>query len=109
MAMELIRCDLAVGSEGSFGAHPGVFFAAADDEILLLYDKKNELEIVVREISTDTNFSAAPVETEKQLLDFAQRAKFPSHALIIKKAKTIAAKWLRASPAGINWWLCFMI
>jgi len=87
MAMELNNCDLAVASEGSFGPHPTIFFVHADDEILLFVDKKNDLEIISRELSTDTNFNGQEIKTEEQLKDFAERAKFPGHGLIIRKAK----------------------
>ncbi|CAN5510883.1 hypothetical protein BH10BAC4_BH10BAC4_23470 [soil metagenome] len=40
-AMELTGADLAIASEGSFGAHPNFFFVPADDEIILLMDQKN--------------------------------------------------------------------
>lgn len=87
MAMELYNCDLAVASEGSFGPHPAIYFVPADDEILLFIDKKNDLEIVVRELSTDTNFNAREIVTERQLIDFARQINFPSHALIVRTAK----------------------
>lgn len=56
-ACELTGCDLAIASEGSFGPHPSMFFAPADDEILVLLDLKNNLEIKARVISTNTNFA----------------------------------------------------
>ena len=56
LAIELTNCDLAVASEGSFGPHPTIYFVPADDEFLLFFDKKNDLEIIVRELSTETNF-----------------------------------------------------
>jgi hypothetical protein len=87
LAMEASNCDLGVASEGSFGAHPSVFFASADDEFLLFIDKKNNLEIIVRELSMETNFSGKEVETEKDLLKFANTVKFPSHGLILRKSK----------------------
>lgn len=87
MAMELSDCDLAIASEGSFGLHPALYFIHADEEILLLVDKKNDLEIIVRELSTETNYNGEEIKTEKELIDFAKRVKFPSHALIIRKAK----------------------
>lgn len=86
MAMELNNCDLAIASEGSFGAHPGIGFIHADDEILLLIDKKNNLEISVRELSIETNFNGQEVKTEEQLIKFAENAKFPTHGLIIRKS-----------------------
>ncbi|MEI8113094.1 MAG: DUF6671 family protein [Bacteroidia bacterium] len=87
MAMQQYDCDLAVASEGSFGAHPSIFFIPADDEILFFIDKKNQLEITGRELSTETNFGGEEIITEKQLLEFVEKAKFPSHGLIIRKTK----------------------
>jgi hypothetical protein len=87
LAMELTGADLAVASEGSFGAHPLLYFLPADDELLVFVDKKNELEIIVREISTKTNYNAKEVSTEEDLLAFAQSAQFPSHAIILKDKK----------------------
>ncbi|MFN0279436.1 MAG: DUF6671 family protein [Pyrinomonadaceae bacterium] len=87
MAMEKGNCDLAIASEGSFGAHPSIFFVHADDEMLLFIDKKNDLEIIARELSTDTNFNGNEIKTEKELEEFAKQVKFPTHGLIVRKAK----------------------
>ena len=87
MAMEQSNCDLAVASEGSFGQHPTLYFVPADDEFLLFIDKKNNVEIIVRELSTDTNFNGAQIKTEVELKEFASHAKFPSHGLILRKSK----------------------
>ena len=86
-AMELSNCDLGIASEGSFGSHPTIFFVPADDEFLIFIDKKNKLEIIERELSTDTNFNGDEIKSEKQLTDFANSVNFPSHALILRKAK----------------------
>jgi hypothetical protein len=86
-AMQLTQCDLAVASEGSFGAHPSIFFAQADDEVVMLLDAKNGFEIVAREISTNTNFNGQYVQNEEELFVFAKTAKFPSHGLILKSAE----------------------
>jgi len=85
MAMELSNCDMAIASEGSFGPHPDLFFVPADDEFLLFMDKKNDLEIVARELTTETNFRGAEIHSERELKDFANIAKFPSHALILRR------------------------
>jgi hypothetical protein len=87
LAIELMNCDLAVASEGSFGPHPTVYFTPADEELLIFIDKKNNLEIVVKELSTETNFDNAEIKTEKALKTFAHKVGFPSHGLIIRKAK----------------------
>lgn len=85
VAMSLENCDLAIASEGSFGAHPSVFFASADEEFLVLLDEKNKLEIIAREISLETNFATSEVITEKELFMFANKAGFPQHGLILRK------------------------
>jgi hypothetical protein len=87
LAMELTHCDLAIASEGSFGPHPSIYFLPADEEFLLFMDKKNEIEIIIRELSPETNFNGSEIKTEKELNEFIQRVKFPAHGLIIKKAK----------------------
>jgi hypothetical protein len=89
--MELSGFDMALASEGSFGPHPTLLFVPADDEILVLIDNKNDLLISAREISTDTNFGAKEIHTEEELLDFALKHLFPSHAMILK-SNTSGAK-----------------
>tara|TARA_R110002072_G_scaffold216973_2_gene374557 strand:+ start:161 stop:1009 length:849 start_codon:yes stop_codon:yes gene_type:complete len=87
IAMKLSNCDLGVASEGSFGAHPSIFFVSADDELLILIDQKNNLEIIARELSTETNFNGKEIKTEKELLHFAESVKFPTHGLILRKSQ----------------------
>jgi hypothetical protein len=86
-AMEIGQGDLVIASEGSFGPHPSMPFVHADDEILLFIDKKNNLEIFTRILTTETNFNASEIRTKAELKEFALQAKFPSHGLIIKKSK----------------------
>lgn len=92
LAMEQNQCDVVIASEGSFGAHPTVFFTSADEELMMLVDQTNELEIVVREISLNTNFSASRINNQADLLEFATRAQFPSHALIMKPSENDYSK-----------------
>jgi hypothetical protein len=51
------KSDLVIASEGSFGAHPSIFFAHANQELVMLKDFKNDLEIIAKEISLETNFN----------------------------------------------------
>ena len=83
-AMKTTNCDLGIASEGSFGSHPSIFFANADEEIIILIDKVNNLEIVAREISLETNFNGSIIYNYEELVDFANKVKFPSHGLILK-------------------------
>lgn len=99
-AMELYDCDLGLASEGSFGAHPAMFFVPADEEILIFIDRKHDLEIIASVLSTETNFDGAEIQTEEQLIEFAERAKFPSHALILRAAKSAGREIIK----GITDW-----
>lgn len=87
LAAERAHCDLVISSEGSFGSHPTLYFAPADDEFLVFIDFKNKIEIIARELSTETNFNGAEIQSEKELFQFAKGAKFPSHGLILKDKK----------------------
>lgn len=84
LAMRALNCDLAIASEGSFGAHPLLPFCQANEEIVLLVDEIHQIEIVGRDISSQTNFNGTTVNTLKQVYDFALQAGFPSHGLIMR-------------------------
>jgi hypothetical protein len=87
MAMDQANADLAIASEGSFGPHPSLFFVNADEEILVFIDKKNNLEIIVKELSTTTNFNASEIGSLRALKEFANKVGFPSHGLILRQSK----------------------
>jgi len=76
--------NLIVASEGSFGPHPSILFVPADEELLMLKDYENDIEIVARVISTETNFHSSEVFSEKDLLEFVEMVKFPSHSVILR-------------------------
>ncbi len=100
LAMTHYNCDLAIASEGSFGPHPALIFVPSDEEFLVLIDKKNDLEIIAREISTETNFAGEQIQRLSALTNFANKALFPEHNLIIKKDKTDTEYIFK----GINTW-----
>ncbi len=87
-AMEHYSYDLVIASEGSFGAHPNLPFLPADEELLLLLDSRNDLEISDSVLTTDTNFSGEEVRSLANLEDFATRAGFPSHGIIMKDSES---------------------
>lgn len=84
LALEKEGLDLALATEGSFGNHPSIFFSAANDELIMLYDKKNKLEIVERILSLETNFDAQEINSYSALEEFITKNKFSSHAVILK-------------------------
>ncbi len=83
-AMEMSNCKLGIASEGSFGTHPELFFAKANEEFLIFIDQVNEIEIVSRIISTETNFNGKEINSKEELLSFAQESGFPEHGLILR-------------------------
>ena len=86
LAMEITGTELAIASEGSFGAHPSIPFIPAHEELLVLIDKKNAWEFVVRRLETRTNYSQILLQSYDELDGFLTQAQFPSHAIIIKKS-----------------------
>ncbi|MFY7988063.1 MAG: DUF6671 family protein [Flavobacterium sp.] len=86
LAMEQEGYDLAIATEGSFGNHPTFFFAPANDELIMLVDQKNNLEIVERVLSLETNFASSELHTREELRSFLDKVQFPSHGVILKDA-----------------------
>ncbi|PSL03785.1 DUF6671 family protein [Cecembia rubra] len=79
--------DLALATEGSFGPHPYFPFIAGHEEIILLIDRSQGLEILARDLTTDTNFDSISLTSEEELLSFAEKSGFPDHALILRPNK----------------------
>ena len=87
LAHQTTNCDLILASEGSFGAHPTLFFASANEEILMLKDFKNDIEIMARQLSVETNNSGKNIQSEIELREFAAVVQFPSHGIILKSSE----------------------
>lgn len=86
-AIELFNVDLAVASEGSFAPHPSLPLVPADEEIICLVDIKNKHTVYASEISFNTNFQGEEVKNLESLYQFLERAKFPSHGVILRPSK----------------------
>lgn len=95
MAMDITSTDLAIASEGSFGAHPSIPFVPGHEEMLLLIDSKNQWEFLVRKLETRTNYAHIDVSSLDQLDAFLVQSKFPSHGLIVKKNATDATECVK--------------
>lgn len=74
---------VAVASEGSFGPHPWVPFAALGRELVLLVDRRTGLEITGHDVTADTNYAQLVVDETAAALAFAERARFPQHGLVV--------------------------
>jgi hypothetical protein len=95
LALNETGYDLALASEGSFGSHPAAFFLQANEEFLLLHDKKNHIEIHARHLSVETNFAGEEFKDLEELKNFAQKALFPSHGLILRNRKDGKAELIK--------------
>ena len=84
LGKEKAHDGLVVASEGSFGTHPTYWLSQANEELVMLKDFNNDLEIVGQALSTSTNMDGQEITSEAELLAFAEKVKFPSHALILK-------------------------
>ena len=100
MAMEEYNADLAIANEGSFGPDPLLFFVPSDEEIIMLCDARNNLEIMERELSNETNFQGTEIHSQKELIAFASSVQFPAHGIIMRKNKDDPSKIVK----GITDW-----
>lgn len=74
---------VALASEGSFGPHPAVPFAALNREIVVLVDRAAGFELVGHYATADTNFAHAVVRDVAAGMAFADRVGFPRHGVIV--------------------------
>lgn len=78
------EAQYALASEGSFGPHPWLPFMAADTEVLYFIDKALGFHLHVTDVFGETNYQMTEVASYEELLSFADKALFPSHALILR-------------------------
>lgn len=82
-AMAATGMAIALASEGAFGPHPLLPFTAANRELVILLDRDRQLELVGEHWSPETNFSHRQVQRIEEALEFAQKAGFPEHGLVV--------------------------
>jgi len=87
VAMASASVDLAVSSEGNFGAHPSIPFIQSNFELLLFVDKKCGYEIRGHHRTSETNIGGQYVATAEEALDFAKKVGFPEHGVVVRKSK----------------------
>ena len=83
-ALSLTNETLAFASEGTFGPHPALSYLPCNREIVLLLDKKHNLEIIGQELATETNYNHQIIKTLEAAHNFASKAGFPAHGLIVR-------------------------
>lgn len=83
-AMEIMGLDLAIASEGSFGADPRIPFIQSNLELVLLIDRKHSIEVLGAHRSGETNMSGRYVSSVEEAVNFAKEIGFPDHAVVIR-------------------------
>ena len=76
--------DLVIASEGSFFPYPPAPFVPCDEEILVLYDARDEVFFEHRHISLRTVFGGELCTSWGQVKAFAERMKFQDHGLVVR-------------------------
>lgn len=83
-AMEMTGADLAIASEGSFNPHHIYFFATGNYELVLLRDRKYNMEWQGWSVSTDVQAGSRAFFSTGEAIRFAREFGFPGHGVIIK-------------------------
>jgi hypothetical protein len=94
-----------MASEGSFGNHPEVFFAKANEEIVMIKDFKNETEYLGRHLTTKTNYNSLLSNQLEELMNFATTVGFPEHGVLIGYSKNkTETSWIKdiSSPSLLH-------
>ncbi|HEY9732862.1 MAG TPA: DUF6671 family protein [Drouetiella sp.] len=88
LGMRKVASKLGLANEGSFGPHPDIPFIPSCYEVIVFIDDELGMEIVESIISAETNFAHIQASSKDDISDFLQRARFPSHGLIVRPNKT---------------------
>lgn len=83
-AMELTGFDLGIASEGSFGSHPSIPFLSGNLEIVVLIDRRNDLEIVGHYRSGSVRVQGQEAKTPEEAKTIALSWGFPDQGVIIR-------------------------
>lgn len=81
---EVSGMDLVIASEGSFGPYPPAPFISCDEELLVLYDARDDKVFSGRHVSLETVFGGESCTTWQQVSAFAERMRFPGHGLVVR-------------------------
>ncbi len=81
---DLSGLDLVIASEGSFAPYPPAPFLSCNEELLLLYDARDEATFEHRHVSLDTVFGEEKCGSIREVMQFVERMKFPEHGVILR-------------------------
>lgn len=95
--------DLVIASEGSFFPYPPAPFMACDEEVLVLFDVREDRFFEHRHLSLHTVFGAEECGSWQQVSAFAERMKFPHHGLVVRaKEHWSAGEVMRKGITGFD-------
>lgn len=83
-AMDLTGFDLGVASEGSFGLHPAIPFLPSNLEIVVLIDRRHDLEIIGQYRTSDVRVQGQVVQTVEAAKTVALSWGFPNQGVIVR-------------------------
>lgn len=75
--------DLVLASEGSFNPHPEIPFLTMNTELVMLIDKKHQVELTGKHISFINNLGREVIGNYEEAQQFASRFQFPTHGIIM--------------------------
>lgn len=81
--------DLVIASEGSFGPYPPAPFISCNEEILVLFDARDNTVFECKHVSLETVYGGERCQRLAEVTAFAQRMKFPEHHLVLRSKE----KW----------------
>jgi len=83
LALRLCNADLAIANEGSFFPHPMVPFFTISEEIIYLFDQRNNFEFFIRHRSERITAFSEHVTNDSEVRVFLQKTDFPNHNVIV--------------------------
>lgn len=90
-AMSVSGISAGLVSEGAYGAHPMIPFAAAGLEILVWYDKERNYEIIEHLLDEKPVYDHCDIKRFEDLGPFLERINFPYTAVIVAPSSNKSA------------------
>lgn len=84
-AAAISNANLLLASEGAFHPHPDTPFLTVNTELIILFDRTTEQEIIAKHTTLETNAATITTNDEATLLAFAKRIQFPTHRIILMR------------------------
>lgn len=82
---EVSGADLVIASEGSFGPYTPAPFLSCNEEFLVLLDTRDGQVFSHRKVFLGPVFGGERCTSKAEVLVFAERMRFPSHHLVVRR------------------------